>query len=541
MKLKSNSTAQKLRGSYYTPSVLAEKMVDLFNSHKANDILEPSCGDGVFIDALYSRNAITDDTHVVGLDIDDKAIASLKKKYPGNSKLDISCQDFFEYYKSNQETKFDLILGNPPYIRYQYMTNNQRELLSSILIKHKMKANKLVNAWVGFMVACTSMLKEDGKIAFVIPAEILQVVYAEDLRFFLSESFSKITLLTFEKLIFDDIEQEIVVFVGEKGVSDSQIRIAQLKDLDDLSVFDLESNGFQPLSHVHEKWTKYFMSEKDTQLISDLRKDKRLIPFSELALINIGITTGNNKFFSIDSDTAKEYDLKPFLMPLIGRSAHASGVFYTKDDWEKNIAQGKRAQLLVLNNKDKSCFTKPVLNYLKEGEERGENKGYKCSIRDPWYTMPSVWVPDAFFLRRNNLYPKLVINECNAVSTDTMHRIKLNEGVNSKHLLLSYYNSISFAFTELCGRSYGGGVLEILPKEVGNVLLPLIDELEEAISDRLIEYLDNVVRSGDDIEGVLDLVDKEVLIDSLGFDAEVCTSCRKIWKTLQGRRLGRGR
>ena len=78
--------------------------------------------------------------------------------------------------------------------------------------------------------------------------------------------------------------------------------------------------------------------------------------------------------------------------------------------------------------------------------------------------IPSVWVPDAFFLRRNNLYPKFVLNCCYAVSTDTMHRVKFNDGVEPERILLSYYNSISFAFTELCGRSYGGGVLEILPE-----------------------------------------------------------------------------
>lgn len=59
--------------------------------------------------------------------------------------------------------------------------------------------------------------------------------------------------------------------------------------------------------------------------------------------------------------------------------------------------------------------------YIEPGEKNKENKGYKCSIRDRWYIVPSVWVPDAFFLRRNNLYPKFVLNRCNAVSTDTMH------------------------------------------------------------------------------------------------------------------------
>ena len=83
-----------------------------------------------------------------------------------------------------------------------------------------------------------------------------------------------------------------------------------------------------------------------------------------------------------------------------------------------------------------------------------------------------------FFLRRNNLYPKFVLNACSAVSTDTMHRMKFNDGFNHEIALLAYYNSIGFAFIELCGRSYSGDVLEILPKEVGSVMLPDLFSLE---------------------------------------------------------------
>ena len=52
MKLKKDSTEQKLRGAYYTPQQLATAMVRLFETADINSVLEPSCGDGVFLDAL---------------------------------------------------------------------------------------------------------------------------------------------------------------------------------------------------------------------------------------------------------------------------------------------------------------------------------------------------------------------------------------------------------------------------------------------------------------------------------------------------------
>lgn len=541
MKLKENSSAQKLRGAYYTPLPLAEMMVKLFLRDKSiKAILEPSCGDGVFIDALDDLEMINQLDNVTAIEIEQEESEKVENNYKKSEKITILNQDFFDYYEKENENKFDLILGNPPYIRYQYLDENQRKLMSDLLVSQGMKANRLVNTWVGFMVACVNLLSNEGKIAFVIPAEILQVAYAEDLRLFLADHLSKITLITFEELVFPDIEQEIVVFVGEKGNEEKGIRIIELNNLDDLKNFDIDTNGFQKLQHVHEKWTKYFTNNAENELISRFRNDNRFQKLSDCALINVGITTGNNKYFSINDNTVRQYALGNVVRPLIGRSAHAHSVYFEYADWRKNVDAGKSAYLIDFPEIEYEKYPEKHKEYILMGEKNGENKGYKCSIRDRWYRIPSVWVPDAFFLRRNNLYPKFVLNCCDAVSTDTMHRVKFNDGVEPERILLSYYNSISFAFTELCGRSYGGGVLEILPGEVGNILVPKLDDISIEKVQQVLKEVDRIVRADEPIERALDIVDREILINSIGIEENVCIEARSIWKKLQRRRLKRG-
>lgn len=541
MRLKKDSSEQKLRGAYYTPLQLANAMVSLVVPQNINNVLEPSCGDGVFLDSLASLNFINDIPDVTAVEIEPDEAEKVRNNYKENANVHVLNEDFLGFYQQvyGKQT-YDLILGNPPYIRYQYLTETQRDIQSRILTSHGMKSNKLINAWVAFLVACVQLLSENGKIAFVIPAEILQVVYAEDLRLFLSNQFSKITLLTFEQLVFPDIEQEILVFIGEKGKEEKGIRIIELSDLEDFKKLNLNSNGFQKLEHVKEKWTKYFVSAEEIKVIQSIRDDKRFTKFSDLALINVGITTGNNTYFSVDKATNKQYDLASVTLPLIGRSSHVHGIYFTDSDWQENIQDNKRAMLISFPDTPYETYPSKHKEYIKLGEENGENKGYKCSIRDRWYIVPSVWIPDAFFLRRNNLYPKFVLNQCNAVSTDTMHRIKFNEGVKAENVLLSYYNSISFAFTEICGRSYGGGVLEILPGEVGNIMLPVVNDIDEALKKELLERIDTIVRNDEDIEVALDLVDQRLLVEVLGIDKNICISCRQIWKKMQKRRLGRG-
>lgn len=541
MRLKEDNTKQKLRGAYYTPFPMAKKMIELFQGEPGIErILEPSCGDGVFVEGLIETDSFQD-KKITAIEIDKKEALALKKRLKEKKNIKVRNQDFFAYYQSHyKKEKYDLILGNPPYIRYQYLEEHQRETMSDILKAHGMKANKLVNAWVGFLVSCIQMLNKDGKIAFVIPAEILQVAYAEDLRFYLSAHLSKITLITFEALVFPDIEQEILIFIGEKGGSQEGIRIIELSDLEALKDVDLRSAQFQKLLHVHEKWTKYFTNAEENRMISQIRKDSRFQKMSDIALINVGITTGNNKYFSVGEKTVKEYGFEEIVRPLIGRSSHASGVYFTREDWEKNISNAKAAYLLDFPDIPYKDYPGKHKKYIRQGEEQGEHKGYKCSIRERWYRIPSIWVPDGFFLRRNNRYPKFVLNACNAVSTDTMHRIKFYEGVEPERILLSYYNSISFAFTEICGRSYGGGVLEILPGEVGNIILPRLQDVPKELILRLLEKIDKIVRNQEDIEEALDMVDTQVLEVYLGIEKETCEMARRIWKKMQNRRLKRG-
>lgn len=542
MKLKKDSSEQKLRGAYYTPLQLADAMVKICMSEKVHSVLEPSCGDGVFLDSLAHMGMLHSVKDVVAVEIEPDEAAKVKKRYKDFDNVTVITEDFFEfYYREYKQKQYDLILGNPPYIRYQYLTESQRELQSKILSAHGMKSNKLINAWVAFLVACVQLLSENGRIAFVIPAEILQVAYAEDLRLYLSENLSKITLLTFEQLVFPDIEQEVVVFIGEKGGEEKGIRIIEMNDLGSFERFDIEQNGFQKVQHVKEKWTKYFVNASEMELIQQIRDDKRFAKFSEYGLINVGITTGNNSYFSVTDDTSREYALDGVTLPLIGRSSHAHGIFFTEEDWQLNRAEGKRARLIAFpENTSFEDYPDSHKAYIALGEAAGENAGYKCAIRDRWYVVPSIWVPDAFFLRRNNLYPKFVLNQCDAVSTDTMHRMKFYLGVEPENVLLSYYNSISFAFTEICGRSYGGGVLEILPGEMGNIMLPRIDAIDPEFRNSLLQQIDEIVRNDDNIEAALDLVDKEVLVGLLGINQDWCNGCREIWKKLQRRRLGRG-
>lgn len=542
MKLKENATQKKLRGGYYTPQKLADYITKVTLKDEMK-ILEPSCGDGSFLRSIkkilktkkYNIDRI-DAVEYIGEEADksEKIVENIEN-------ANVINDDFYNFYV-NCKDRYNLIIGNPPYIRYQYLTTFQREKQSQVLIKNKMKSNKLINSWVFFLVACIELLEKNGTIAFVIPAEIMQVAYAEDLRKYLSKHLSKINIISFNELIFEDAEQEVVVLIGIKKNQETECLISNClyDNVDDFIKKYNENNLNYEKILTNDKWTRYYLNENENNVIEEVKKDSRFRRIGDIGLVNVGITTGNNDYFSLNDNYVKKYDLKKYTKPLIGRSSQTHGLVFNKDDWTKNVNKGVKAYLLTINEDvDVEDMSKGQQEYIKIGEDNEENKGYKCRIRKKWYSVPSIWIPDAFLLRRSNVYPKFVLNGIDAVSTDTMHRIKIKEEYDNKKILLSYYNSISFAFTELCGRSYGGGVLEILPKEAENIIIPNIDDMDEQNVNRLIGILDENIRNKNDIREAINVMDKEILEKYLGISPDIINMYRDIWKTLNNRRMNR--
>src|SRR6202007_910015 len=127
---------------------------------------------------------------------------------------------------------WDGVAGNPPYIRFGNWASDQREPALDLMRREGLRPNRLTNAWVPFVVASTVLVRDGGRVGLVLPAELLQVGYAAQLRELLLRRFGEITLLTFERLVFDGILQEVVLFCGVVGAGPARIRTVHLGDAD---------------------------------------------------------------------------------------------------------------------------------------------------------------------------------------------------------------------------------------------------------------------------------------------------------------------
>ena len=92
-------------GQFFTPEMLVKFMIGHITFSKSCKILEPSCGDGVFIKKL--REAGYD--NIIGLEIDTDLVG-----------VDLSIRNE-SFITAKLPDNFDLVIGNPPFVRWRYL------------------------------------------------------------------------------------------------------------------------------------------------------------------------------------------------------------------------------------------------------------------------------------------------------------------------------------------------------------------------------------------------------------------------------------
>ncbi|OBA69704.1 lactate dehydrogenase [Mycobacterium sp. 1554424.7] len=517
---KAAASADKVRGGYYTPAPVA-RFLARWVREAGPRIVEPSCGDGAI---LREVAALSDRVRGVELIADEAAKA--RRFAP------VDAGSLFTWLARAAPGGWDGVAGNPPYIRFGNWAPDQRDPALELMRREGLRPSRLTNAWVPFVVASTVLVRDGGRVGLVLPAELLQVGYAAPLREFLLSRFREITLVTFERLVFDGVLQEVVLFCGVAGPGPARMRTVHLTDADALAEADLETDWAPALLHENEKWTKYFLDPAAIRLLRALKASTAMTRLGSLAEVDVGIVTGRNSFFTFTDEQARELALTPHCVPLVSRSAQLSGLVYDGDCRASDLAAGQRTWLLDVPPEPTDA---PLLGHIEAGESAGVHRGYKCSIRQPWWITPSLWMPDLFMLRQIHRSPRLTVNAAAATSTDTVHRVRLAPGVDATALAAVFHNSVTFAFAEILGRSYGGGILELEPREAEQLPIPP----PAYAGDGLACDVDLLLKANE-TDKALDLVDRRVLIDGLGLSPDVVTQCRAAWVSLRDRRTRRG-
>lgn len=534
-----NETAQKLRGGYYTPEDLATFLCEWVLEINPRRVLEPSCGDGVFFSALRAAGA-PPQLSVTGFELDDDEAAKAKKraKEVGLQRSKVHGSDFLGWAlekTSAPDCDFDAVVGNPPFVRYQYLPKPFQVKAEQVFHELGLPFTKHTNAWVPFILASMRKLRPGGRLAMVVPAEIIHVMHAQSLRSYLGRECRRLVIIDPKALWFAGTLQGAVLLLAEKrknssekaeGLGIYEVRNREFLQLKPGRIFEgqLAING----KTVAGKWTRALLDKETRDLLDEVDCHPEVYHFSDVANVDVGIVTGANKFFLVSDDVISKHGLERWANPMFGRSEHCPGIIYDSKQHASNAKAGYPTNFLWFTDQEPLKHAR-AKSYIESGEAENLHTRYKCRIRSPWFAVPSVYATDIGMLKRSHDLPRLILNKVGAYTTDTAYRIRTRMGISAEKLVACFINSLTALSAELEGRHYGGGVLELVPSEIEKLVLPLPGKARVDV-----KALDRIIRSLPAKE-VLE-TNSRAILGGLGLSRAKQECVLSGWKRLRDRR-----
>lgn len=483
---------EKLRGGFYTPRDIARFLAEWVSVARPQRVLEPSCGDGAFLEALTRVDiSRVKEVFACELNAEEADKAKRRARFKKDVRLEVHVGDFLRWFlfEGGQREPFDAAVGNPPFIRYQYLPDEQQVLAEKVFRRFGLPFTKHTNAWVPIVIAAVASLRPGGRLGMVVPSEIFHIPHSQSLRRLLAEQCSRILIIDPEAIWFNGTLQGTVLLLAEKKFENEEkgkgVAVVQSGQRSILK--ENPEELFQKASYtngvtIEGKWMPVFLSPRERKLVKELRESPGVERFGTIASVDVGIVTGANKFFLVPDSVVREFELHRWAHPMFGRSDHVQGLIYSLKDHENNRGAGLPANFLWFQEEDEKILPGNVRRYLDQGLNEKLHTRFKCRVRTPWYKVPSVSTAPIAMLKRAHHFPRLVLNRAEAYTTDTAYRIRTLKGP-AEALVFSFVNSLTCLSAEMEGRHYGGGVLELVPSEIEKLLVPVIDATRSDLAD----------------------------------------------------------
>ncbi|MBD3831980.1 MAG: methyltransferase [Brevundimonas sp.] len=495
-------------------------------------VLEPSAGDGAFLGQLAG---LMPDHDYVAVDVDATVVEKLRAdagSWPASTEF--YAQDFVQYACDALEDgapQFDLIVGNPPFIRKHNFPVTFKDALKRLAERTAYPLQDLKNSWAAFLVASSKLLADDGVVAFVLPYELITVAYGHAVLRQMLEVFGRIDLFVSDEKAFPEIEQDAVVFVGRRmaGSAPSGLyiqRVEQMFDLAEAVEHPLDVGGARPMALDLNAFLL------DPVLMPTLRRVQAdFETFSDIATSAPGVVTAANEFFILKDADVERLNLWPHVLPILKKQSiiNRSPIFSERDF--EALAQREPCRLLHVKGQVEDLDPN-LQSYIALGVEAGLPDRYKCRNRKNWYEVRLVKSAPGFFFKRSHGFPRICVNEAGVHITDTAYGVHPREGHTIRGICFSFYNSLTMLFAETNGRFYGGGVLELSPSELK--MLPIA--YHEPTDQEFEAFLAVHRGAANDAGPILDFGDQWLKQHPAAAGIDL-VSIRKAWSTVRSHRL----
>jgi len=509
-------------GQYYTPPPIIELITEMCIRSPDDKVLDPACGSGGFLVKSYHKlrelkkkeNPFADDAklheeildQLYGVDINpfpaqlSSINLAVRNLQVASRHINLVVSDFFKVKPSIGiiPKDLDVVVTNPPYTRQEEMEYKEqiREEALTYFDGSEIPLDARAGIYAYFFTHSAKFLKNHGMMGQITSDTWLDVGFGEDLkRFFLDHfkihaiiwydvrAFEKalvgtcITILEKEDESEEDRDNNVVEFVRIKKAIPTEELVRTIEtakeDVEDesIGVTVKKQKELEP----KDKWGKFLRAPT---IYFKILNDKKVTKLGKIASIRRGITSGANEFFYLDKDKIRLWSLeKEYLKPIVV-SPREMKIEVSSSDIDRWV-------LVVHKSKEElSKGNANVLKYIQSGEEtetriKGGKKGGSTvkgfhnlstvKSRKLWYDIGKR--EHAPLLRSRRIWERCVylLNRANALANDSLYEIRPKNENDTVVLAGILNSSITALISELEGRFYGGGVLELEVYETKNM------------------------------------------------------------------------
>lgn len=499
---------RKELGVFYTPNSLSSLLSNWAIRSKHDRILEPSFGGCGFLESaivrLKSLSSRVPRNNLFGCDVDPAAfhflagkvgIANLDKRFLLGDFLSTSITSF-------SGGKFDVVIGNPPYISHHNLTKDQRKAVNQWRERSELRLNGRASLWAYFVLHALSFLKGGGRMAWVLPGSFVHAKYGQELQKIVASKFLHASALFLgERMFLDAGTEERSVLLLCDGYQDTlttnTFSAAYCETLDELRA-NLSSSPSTSLP-VTIPTTQPALDELDVLARHDLATSKthKVKLLGEVANILIGIVTGANHYFILKPSQVKSLGIsKRHTRTIAAKFGLLNGIALSEKDTTKWKEEDRPCILFRIADKN---ITSSEQTYIGTFPEEARLKNSTFKRRANWLDADDNRIPDAFLSYMNHHGPRLVLNNQNLNATNSIHRVYFNSSLSAhekKLIAISLLTTYSQLSAEICGRNYGSGVLKLEPSEARNIRIALPTTTNRMLINTTFSQIDRLLRRG---------------------------------------------
>lgn len=458
---------------------------------RTDHIFDPAVGAGAFFRAA---KVVAEDRRrevsLLGTETDRAVLEQARLQ--GLTGNDLDRVQITDFVLDPPARQFRAIVANPPYIRHHRLPLALKAQLIAYgarLIGRPLDGRAGIHVY--FLIRALELLERNGRLAFILPADTCEGVFAPTLWNWITRHYRLDAVITFahEATPFPGVDTNAVIFMLRNATPCEHFFWARCNKGETNELRKWTISGFR--HDVGRSVLSIFRRRLSEGLDTGLSRLPVESKFSgyrlgDVATVMRGVATGANRFFFLTRQQARHLKLpSQFLTLALGRTRDVSGYEVTSETVNVLDAKGRPTLLFSPDGRPIEEFPPTVREYLKQGEELGLHKRPLIASRRPWYKMEVRKVPPILFTYLGRRNARFVRNRAGLVPLTSFLCVYPHheEGAFVECLWEVLCHPKTLANLPLVAKSYGGGAIKVepralerlplfLPPRTGEVLKP---------------------------------------------------------------------